>query len=483
VQPGEIVRAKLAGNAALRLHLVNADGTAYTGHYQAQLRFLNVEISPNTLALLAANSEPPPENLFTGLVPIDVALTIAVPGGPAQEFPVTLAPNETRDVTCALATGIALAGRVLAPDGTTPLAGVDVQLTRGERAGYAPLLGGVMWTHAGLMPHVDQHATSDAQGHFSFESLATGQWTLRAIWGSYLNVDATVDLPGSASPIELVQPANGFLSGHLIVPASAPVADTSLLPRAMNGVEFPIGAKGSVDSSEVLGDSTFHIGPLPVGDVALSLRVRAPAAGGGYFTSGGLGLGTFSIHAGADTNAEIDLRQSFPGRVRAHVVIDGTAATEGFIECTPTGPNASGGLGTSVGLDGTACIGSLSPGLCQVTFASSDDTWAWLVPQQATIQPGLEAPFEIAIFTTARDLRCVDTATGALLANVDIEWRTGLPNYEVIAHAQTDAQGLVHLKMPEQNVELRCVGDTGAFTTIAWSAGSGPLTVALHRVP
>jgi hypothetical protein len=244
-----------------------------------------------------------------------------------------------------------------------------------------------------------------------------------------------------------------------------------------------MGKTGMVDTSEVLADGTFHIGPLPVGDVTLTLRVRTPVAQGGYMTAGGLDLGTFSIHAGEDTTTELDLRQTFPGRVRAHVVIDGTAATDGFIECTPVVGGASGGVGSSVGLDGVAYVGALNPGSARVTFASSDNTWAWLAPQQVTIQPGLDSDCEIAIATSARDLRCLDTATSALLANVDVEWRTGLPNYEVVAHALTDSQGLLHLKMPEQNVEFRCVGDTGSYTTIAWSAGSGPLTVALHHAP
>ena len=80
-------------------------------------------------------------------------------------------------------------------------------------------------------------------------------------------------------------------------------------------------------------------------------------------------------------------------------------------------------------------------------------------------------------------MRCVALGTGAPLAGVEIEWRTGASSEPHESRARTDELGVLHLKMPEQNVELRCAGDLGAWTTIAWSAGASASTVALRPAP
>ena len=136
-----------------------------------------------------------------------------------------------------------------------------------------------------------------------------------------------------------------------------------------------------------------------------------------------------------------------------------------------------------VSLEGIALLGSLQPGAVSITYVSEDNTWAWFVPQPIMIDPGQERLYPLQFHTTARDMRCVDVSGGAVLANVEVEWRTGLCGKELTAKARTDAAGLLQLRMPDQNVEIRCVGDNGPFTTIAWGAGNGPLTVALRRAP
>jgi hypothetical protein len=129
-------------------------------------------------------------------------------------------------------------------------------------------------------------------------------------------------------------------------------------------------------------------------------------------------------------------------------------------------------------------MGAIRPGNVRIRYTSKDNTWGWLVPQPIAIGVGQEVPYELVLHTTARDLRCIDASTGAVLADLEIEWRTALGGDEpVVAKARTDAQGLLHLRMPDQQVELRCVGATGAFTTISWGAGTGPAIVSLPRAP
>jgi hypothetical protein len=53
----------------------------------------------------------------------------------------------------------------------------------------------------------------------------------------------------------------------------------------------------------------------------------------------------------------------------------------------------------------------------------------------------------------------------------------------LVAKARTDGAGLLHLRMPDQQIELRCVGDSGAFTAVSWGPGTGPLNVSLRRAP
>jgi RNA polymerase sigma-70 factor (ECF subfamily) len=480
VQSGEIVRAKLSGNAGVRLHIVGADGSAYTGHYAASFGYLNVNFSPNSFTLLRQDEQPPVGNTFTGFVPHDLVLKIAAAGGASHEFQVLgLAPNEVRDVTCALYDGITLAGRVVAADGTTPLAGVDVQLTRGDRPGHTLGANATVWKDQERIPAIDARAATNPSGDFHFDGLAAGHWTLRAAWGSYLCLDTTFDVAASTPPITLVQPANGGIAGHLLVPEGAPIADASILPRLASGTLTPTNGGAMPPAAELLADGSFHVGPLPVGDIQLGLQVRTPSAFGGFETHSSVALGTFAVVAGQETPVEVDVRQTFPGRVRAHVTIDGVAASEGFFACTQdAGP--SFGSGNEIGLDGISYAGSLSPGSAWITITSRDELWSWPLAQPVDVQPGQETQLEIPISTTARDLRCVDATTGAALASTAIELRTGPAGREHTATRTTDAEGILHLQMPEQNVELRRSGNTGSFTTIAWSAGNGPLSVALH---
>jgi RNA polymerase sigma-70 factor (ECF subfamily) len=491
VQPGETVHAALVGSAALRIHLAGADGQQYTGHFDLKAQ-LSEHHGPGVstshdVTLLGADEEPPPNGLFAGLVPGDYALKIDLPDAITQSIHVlALAGGETRDVTCSLAGATTLVGRVLASDGVTPMAGVDVQLTQGSHPGHTHGSNTHMFVAGLNVPAIASRSTTDAQGQFNFVGLAAGQWTVRASWGKYLHVDLTLDLAAQASPIDFVQPPHGSLSGHLLIPDGATIEGTALTLHWSTPDPAGSGLGIEHDASELFEDGSFHFAPLPLGEVSVRLAVGTPwsdSSGSGSNWSGSGDIEAFVIHDGVDTQAELDLRDTYPGRLRAHVTLDGHAASDGFVQCTTEGATAPGGRGQAVGIDGLALIGSIKPGVGRVTFTSQDKTWIWLVPQQITIAPGVNTPLEIALFNTARDLRCVGSANGAPLANVDVEWRTGGGGYQLVAHAKTDAQGLVHLKMPEQNVDVRCVGDTGAFTTIAWSAGSGPLTVALHHAP
>ncbi len=491
VQPGEIVQAKLVGNASLRMHPTNADGTPYLGRYALRGKFLaespSSPRSPNEFVLVKPGVDPPAGNLISGVIPASFALTLEISGEPAQNIAVlALAPNEVRDVTCSLETGLTLRGRVLASNGSTPLCAVDVQLTRGDRAGHTLAADTFFSTLSGEVPRVDQRVATDEHGEFSFGGLTAERWTLRASWGKYLRVDQTLSLDAESQAIVLQQPAHGFLMGRLLFPSGAPIDDAQLQLRfASHDQDQPPMGSGRA-GTELQSDGSFDFGALPVGPVRMELLVSTVVLTGEGMESSASTVGpvhTIEIQDGETTATIMDVRSTFPGRLRERVMIDDLLASEGSVIWSAEGaaPPRQGSL--KVSLDGIVLLGSLPPGAVSITFVSKDKTWAWFVPQTIAIAPGQEVAQELQLHTTPRDLRCVDVSGGAVLANVEIEWRTGLGGKELSAKARTDAAGLLHLRMPDQNVEIRCVGDSGAFTTIAWCAGNGPLTVALRRAP
>ncbi len=483
VQPGEVVRAKLVGNAALRLHLNCPDGSAYLSSYSLRAKFTSGH-SSNEFVLVAPNAVPPTGGVIGGVIPGDYALTLEIADLPPQNIAVLgLAPNEVRDVNCNFAAGLALQGTVYAADGTTPLSNVEVQLTRGDQAGHAGDVSVQIFAGNGIIRRFTQSTATDEQGRYTFNGLTAEHWTLRASWSEYLHVDRIVALDGETQPLVILRPAHGFLTGRLLIPAGAPIDDTNLLAHfsPMDPTLRAFHAEGR-DNAVLHEDGAFDFGALPVGEVQLNLAVTTVAPDGAS-ESGPRTVYTAMIHDGETLAAEIDLRNTFPGRLRERVVIDDLAASGGTLLWAVAGSSPTGAFSRSVHFDGTALLGSLAPGSLRLDYWSKDKTWAWSVAQPITIVPGQEVAHEIQLHTTARDLRCVDVSGGAVLANVEIEWRTGLGGKELTAKARTDAAGLLHLRMPDQNVETRCVGDVGAFTMIAWGAGNGPLTVALRRAP
>ncbi|MEO6708554.1 MAG: hypothetical protein ABI054_06800, partial [Planctomycetota bacterium] len=487
VQPGEVVKAKLVGNATLQLHLSLDNGTPYLGAFGLRARFASSNSFPTSQSeiVLVDATKPPPQDLrIGGVIAADYEMTLEAAGFPPQKIAISgLAANEVRDVNVSLGSALSLRGRVLAADGTTPMAGVDLQLTRGDIAGHTLAVGTNLVTYQGQVPRIDQQIASDAQGEFVFDGLSGGHWTLRTAWGNYLQAVQTIDLSAAAEPLVIRQPASGMLSGHLLLPASVSLESTRLvvsLEESESRAETIFGESGN----GLAPDGSFHFGPLPLGEARISLVVDVFDGESGYDSGPGV-IHTAVIHDGDELQAEIDLRSTFPGRLRAHVTIDGPSASAGSIHWSL--PNAANGMqgsgGRTVNSSGTAVLGGLKPGQVRVTYESKDKTWAWLVPQAVTIEPGQEQSLEIALHTTARDLRCVDAQSGAILANVEIEWRTAFGGEELISKARTDAAGLLHLRMPDQEIAVRCVGYAGESTLLSWGAGTGALSVSLQRAP
>jgi hypothetical protein len=465
--------------------LRNSDGTPYAGAYTLRAKFRETATGPQStgeLALVDPAQGIPVGGLVDGLLPGYYECTLLVTGAPAQSFSVAaLAAHELREVTRDLHSGLTLRGRVLTTDGGAPLSGAEVQLTRGAVAGHSLGKGTTIHGRDGAISGFGQSVATDAAGEFAFAGLSPGTWTVRARWGLYLWVDRTLELDAATAPLEIRQPEHGFLSGRLLLPPGAPLDDTALSPRFQTPWPYPPrNATDGRAGSELNADGTFRFGPLPTGVVKLSLMVTTRGADSSY-AAGIDPVHTAEIRAGEESVAEIDLRDTFPGRLEARVTIDDHAPSGGMVSWQQIGGEGWGGR--SVDLDGTARLGSLTPGTLRLTYQSADNAWAWCVPQPVAIAAGQQHACTIEVRTTERDLRCVDAASGAPLADVEVEWLTGAGGEELVSKARTDAQGLVHLRMPDQQVGFRCVGDPGERVGISWGAGTGPLSVVLRRAP
>jgi len=103
VWPAQRIRAKLKGNAAASLQVLDEKGAALKG-YALGVRFDNLQSMPNVFWVLEPGRELPTPGLLDGLVPGDLTLIIECPGYLRLEVPLpNLRPEETRPLVARLA--------------------------------------------------------------------------------------------------------------------------------------------------------------------------------------------------------------------------------------------------------------------------------------------------------------------------------------------------------------------------------------------
>ena len=489
VQPGETLRPQLRGNAAVSVRILQPDQALYTGPYRLSIEKFATQLHDNLL-LVSANEDPPTDGRVSGLVPGDYEFELSVAGLGAHRVVVTgLAAFETRGIEVSLSLPVGIQGRVLASDGTSPMAGVDVQLTRGEVAGHTLAPGSTIYSAGLKIPYIDMRTTTDAHGRFEFEGLQPGPRTVRAMWSDWLIADQTHVLP-LADELEFVQPPWGLFAGQLLLPAGAPIEDSMLwitpLVEGMPPAPHWLPAKSS-DSIGLDADGSFLFGPLPVGEIDVGFMVTTDDVGENGGSSGsGPHLGRFTIGSGPPPMQVLDVRSSFPGRVHGSVSIDGIAASGGSLKIQSLPPAMAQHQSNKLSITGRFRYGGLYAGSEQSLKYTSPSGWSWSLPETIGIAAGSESEFSIEIATLEREIQIVDASTLLSLPQQRIAWRTGAdfaatqdpPGELEHGGGRSDAQGKLRVRLPLGSVRFVAL-PSGSFSpaSMEWSEGAAPIVL------
>ena len=490
VQPGETVRPLVQGNAALKLAIFEPDQSRYLGRYSLSVKRYGNSTPGGIKPLVSAAVDPPENGLILYVVPGDYELELKIEGRTPKKLVVSaLQAYETREIEASFSAAAAVHGRVLASDGTSGAANVDVQLTRGAVAGH--LMGAgtqIMWESASIPP-IHTRTTTDANGNFSFNGLQAGEWTVRAAWNRWLWVDRTVTLP-LATPIEIAPPASGFFSGRLLLPESAQVDDIALdVSMAAEGQGYqPLTTApepGALDA-----DGSFHLGPIPVGTIEVGFMVFAEVFDGLGPGKTGIGehIGMFQIAAGTPTPVEIDLRTVYPAQLRGSVKVDGVPAPGGHVLARGS-QGGSGGFenaSSGVTLEGLYSLGVIAANLEFSLEYVAPAGWSWNHSLPLILAPGSVHEQAIAIETIEREVLVLDALTQQPRANQRIAWRTGRdfaattddPAALAKWTAKTDAQGRILVRLPAGPARAVAL-PSGSFTpaTVEWTHGSATIVL------
>ncbi|HTF89237.1 MAG TPA: sigma-70 family RNA polymerase sigma factor [Planctomycetota bacterium] len=491
VVPGDVVRASVTGNAAVHVTITGANQMPYTGSYRLSWnRFgtSSLEHSYSNQILVSSHDTPPPDGLVRGLVPGYYEFEIRIAGHAAERVVVEgLLAGETREIAVALGWASGIVGRVLANAGSSPMAGVDVQLTRGTVAGHTLGGGQTMRTGNAEVPAITTRASTDANGEFHFDDLQPGTWSVRTQWSRWLVADRTIELP-TETPLEIVQPSFGYFVGQLLIPAGAPIEDTVLqvIAHRPDGTRTPqFDFAMERDPSELANDGSFHFGPLPTGEIRVAVVVFTDIGDDGR-EGIGPSSGTFEIAEGIPQTHEIDVRSNFPARIHGLVSIDGVPAAQGSVRILAIDSSFHSFSGHGLTLEGRFIFGGIAPHVSQCLSYMSPAGWSWASEPLLLLEPGTDTDHSMSITTIEREVQIVDNATSLPLSNLSIELHTGpecasLPVSPYSPPHPTvvfDAAGKLLLRMPSGPANFRPL-PSGTLTPamVEWTPGSAPIVL------
>ncbi|MBK7874472.1 MAG: hypothetical protein IPJ77_01735 [Planctomycetes bacterium] len=511
VKPGERVNATLRGSAALELALtangkklerckvsVEIDGrtTIYGKDFQSGTWVKrNVELQRGPYPLVDGAAALPADGIVRGLVPGACVLHLEAPGLPPRRVEVAeLRAGETRRIAVEFASDAAskeraLAGVVRRADWKTPRADVVVTATRGGIAGKKGAERGLRMAAVPgkgkvRVPGIDFETRTDAAGRFRFDQAADGEWTVEVAWSPWLASERTVTLgAGANAPLELDEPPSGFLVGKLSAPAGVEPRDVDLqlVPRVATQRTDVGGLFDGVPESAVRPDGAFRFGPLPAGEVEVSVMEAhsiVDARSSMQLRSMQV-VARAVIEAGKETRLDLDLRGAIGGKLALAVRVDGQVV-EGLIAhvAPPAGPVAR--LATNCGLSDSGEATVQVPGgdgPFVVAIEGPSKAWVWTAPEPVAITPSETRALALDVPILRRRVRVVDATSGAPLASTRVTWRMQAGETSSFALGTTNAQGELELALPPGRVELNApgAGRDGAHA-LDWPVAEGTVT-------
>lgn len=494
VAPGTRVRADLRGSAALKLDVREAGAarapealTVHAVYRGAGLPRSSMKLGQDEFVLHDEHAPWHAGDVTSGLLPGPLELHVTAPGHAKQVFQVAeLRAHEMRALQLELSEEHAFAGVTRASDGTTPVADVVVQATRGPIAGRTPNGRGARFVPtpgrgAVSPPDIDRETRSDARGAFRFEALTPGVWTFSVVWSPWLVSEHTLDVGSKASePIELVRPPSGFLVGTLLPPNGTAAADMplTLTPRVTTQRPDVPGLFQRVPDGSIGADGAFRFGPLPAGEVRIELTDVSSADDAREkvrFTSL-RPITSAKIDAGRETRVDLDLRGAIGGRVELHVTVGGAPTQECQAFLVPA-PSSAVRPATSCMLSQSGRASFRAPGGAgPFTLAVQDleHGWVWTALEPLALSPDETRALEFDVpLHTARVL-CVDAASGAPLAGVRVAWTVGEGELRTAGSASCDEHGELELSLPAATMRfLRSMREPEHARELRWPPAPG----------
>lgn len=468
VEPGSVVRAKLSGNAGLKVVLRRNGEPLDARVEKLVLRYTDSDSRPNEFDLLQPELLPVVEGFITGIVPGRCELLVHAKGYAEAVVDLgELRPGERRVVTVEPGASRTLRGVALDGRHGPPASGVRVLLTRGERSGHGLGRGTTYSSGAGTVHAADSSVATDAEGRFAFEGTSPGPYVVRVAWSEWLFVDRAVAI-GADAPEDLVivRPPAGELEVVVRVPVGSVhdrlsvdcmpiVAPGTILRRA------PLQHLGETFAPDV----PRILGPYPPGRYRVT-----PSVGFGGFATGGASVEA-EIVAGGRTAVVLDLTATMPGRIAAVVRRGSRLATEGHVQVMHEGGEPKWGIdGVSIEADGTVPLGGVAPGTLHLVVLGPKGSWAWTDPRPHVLEPGQALSVEIDVPWIERVL-VARGPDGAPLARREIEVGMGdvRPGWGGRwATVRTDAEGRATVGLPVGAARLRLPG--GEERPLEWSA-------------
>ncbi len=508
VAPGTRVSARLKGNAAVQLAVVDAATGDPLPSYSLTVWFDEFQGSPDRFELLAAGSPAPADGLFDGLIPTNQTLLVRAAGYAECAVPLhPLEPNEVRRVTARLDHGATLSGVVWNAGHSSPAAVTKVRLrARNETDdGEEP-------TFRIRSGNDEENGTvetaTDSEGRFRFEQVATGHYTLRA--GLPPDLEAKIgdlDVRADCDTLELVLPPSGWVVGRLVAAPGASfngmVVDVALVNGDSSANERYVRAVlGTSRRAGVQSDGHFRVGPFPAGESRVLLQlpdIKRPIGTHSYSGNPGptLELGTVVVPESGETVVEFDLRDRFPGRLKVHVDVEGASAKGAVVEVRerrraavrdddkigdPAKDAIDDGGGVllasgTVDSRGVALVGPIPAGVVELLVRGLSSEWAFWSDDPITVAPGAEVSVALAgrvfagVVTIAGESEKSPDAFRMFELGKDLGEST---DYDF--HATPDAEGRLHLCLPSGKYRLLMSDDEGEHTgSFEWTE-SGPLS-------
>ncbi|MEM9380482.1 MAG: sigma-70 family RNA polymerase sigma factor [Planctomycetota bacterium] len=448
VRPGDTVRARLEGSAAVRLEVRDASG-AEVGRFEVAALFDFG--SGRTRRVVVHEDGPAPEGgVVSGLTAGDQRLEILAAEGRALLEMDGLVAGETRTMECTLEGAAGISGVVLDPDGT-PLAHVEVRLVRPAEESDSPakriLPPNASANPASVFRWEVARTSTDDHGLFTLApSPSAGRYLVVAgmLGGINGECPAFDVVSGESSPfVEIVLPRGSDVRGVVREPAGLNLMGwrAVLLRTDAAGLGISRWATTTVE-----GGGTFGFGRLRPGPVELHLiRPGASINREDLGAENGTLLGQFDLVDGVD----LDEQHEFPGPIPARITFRFEASEidndEVYVRLLPTGNGMRNEVARASGSLSAVGPALVPPGTYEVEV--SGRRWFHLETEPLSIAANETRTVEIEVDLRAGAIEV--HRDGAPLANGDVQiQRSGASLMDPHVHFTTDGAGRCTLHLP-----------------------------------